>query len=112
MSNRPNPIRPVGSNVTLTCIIKLNPVVDIAVDVTTVWTKPDETVVITYTTTQFDNENHINFYTTNVTIESFVNIDSGNYLCTATVLAETMSSQYVNESGAVAANKARVTTGA
>ena len=92
-------------------MVKLNPVVDSAVNVTTVWTKPDRTVVMTYTTMQFDNESHINFYTTNVTIKSFRNIDSGNYMCTATVFTETISSQYVNESGAVAANKTRITTG-
>lgn len=109
MSNKPNPIRPVGSNVTLTCMVKLSPAVDIAVTVTTAWTKPDGMVIMTYTTTQFDNENQN--HTTNVTIESFGNTDSGNYVCTVTVLAETMSSQYVIESGAVAANRTRITTG-
>ena len=110
MSNRLNPIQPVGSNVTLTCMVKLNPAVDIAVHVTTEWTslRPDGIMVVTDDSIYLNNKNNI---TSNVTIESFGNFDSGNYTCTATVMKGTISSQYVNESGAEAANKTTVTTG-
>lgn len=88
-------------------MVKLNPAVDIAVHVTTVWTRPDGSMVETDVTTHLNNKNYI---TSNVTIESFRNFDSGNYTCTATVIG--MSSQYyVDGSGAVAANKTSVTTG-
>ena len=33
-------IRPIGSNVTLTCTVELSPVVDVPVTVNTVWTGP------------------------------------------------------------------------
>ena len=41
-SNTPNPIRPVGANVTLTCTVTLLEAVDIEVNVNIRWTGPDE----------------------------------------------------------------------
>ena len=51
-----------------------------------------------------------NIYTSTATVSSFGRIESGHYNCTATVMAM-KSSSYLNESGALASDEIRLTTG-
>ena len=99
-----SPIRPVGSDVTLTCTVVLSTAVSVEVDVSTAWTGPDglETInnahsVIGSTTT----------YTSKAMINSFGRDQSGNYTCTATVSS---TSSFLTGSGSQSGT-ARVTVG-
>ena len=86
MTSKPNPIRPVGSDVSLACIVKLNPAVvesdqQVIVDVHlfrdgTPLALQGVTVMGTTLT-----------YTTQ--LNSFGRSDSGNYTCTAIVRPQT-----------------------
>ena len=113
-SNKPNPIRPVGSNVMLTCTVELSPAVDVPVTVYTVWTGPDGLELMTNGPDVDSNTTYTGntTYTSSIMIISFGRNDSGNYTCTATVMTvEQLSSQYINDSEAVTSNEIRITTG-
>ena len=108
-SSMSNPIRPIGSDVNLTCSIDLNAAVDVQVNVNVVWTAPDGIMVLRNHTAML-SEIENNTLTSTAVVDSFVNFDSGYYTCIATVMLRRRS-PYINESGAVAANKTRITTG-
>lgn len=85
-SNILNPIRPIGSSVTLICTVQLSPAVDIPVTVNTVWTGP----------TGFMMNNiavgiNATIYISISLISSFGSDQFGNYTCAVTV-----SSTYAN----------------
>ena len=85
MSDPVSPIRPVGSNVTLTCTVELSPAVDVPVTVNTVWTGPDE---FNTTNTAQPVMGSTTTYTSTPIVSSFRSDHSGNYTCTATVTFE------------------------
>ena len=91
-SNKPNPIQPVGSDVTLTCTVELSPAVDVPVTVNTVWTGPDE--FMTANTAQ-PVMGSTTTYTSTAMVSSFGRDQSGNYTCTATVSS---TAQFINDS--------------
>ena len=77
-----NPTWPVGSVVTLNCTVYLHPAVDILVNVTTVWTGPDEFVV---TNTAHAVMGSTTTYTSGVIVLLHGRNQSGDYNCTASV---------------------------
>ena len=77
-----SPIRPVGSDINLTCTVELSPAVNVPVTVNTVWTGPDE-VALSPTTPVMKNFTR---YTSTAMVNSFGRDQSGNYTCTATAL--------------------------
>ena len=77
-----SPIRPVGSDVTLTCTVKLSPAVDVPVTVNTMWTGPDRFMI---TNTAQPVMGSATTYTSTAMVSSFGRYQSGNYTCTATV---------------------------
>ena len=81
-SNKTNPIRPVGSDVTLTCTVELSPAVDVPVTVNTVWTGPDG---FTTTNSAQPDMGSTTTYSSTAVITSLGRNKSGNYACTATV---------------------------
>ena len=84
---------PVGSDVTLTCTVDLDPAVDVPVTVNTVWTGPDG-VILSPTDPDMVN---LTRYTSTAIVRSFGRDQSGVYNCTATVgVNKTMSSATVN----------------
>ena len=100
-SDQPNPIRPIGSNVTLTCIVVLAEYVE-GLTVNTEWIGPNEF-----------NENGMaqrmegtTNYTSTAMVSSFGRDQSGNYTCTATV--NSTSSFITNSMGS---SSTRVTVG-
>ena len=80
-SDQPNPIRPVGANVTLTCTVEFTVTVDISVTVNTEWTGPDGFM----TTNTAQRMGSTTTYTGTAMVSSFGRDHSGDYTCTATV---------------------------
>ena len=78
-SHPASPICPIGSDVTLTCTVKLSSAVDVPVFLNIQWTSPDQ-FVVSNTLRMFTLHT-----TVNTTITSFTRSQSGNYTCTATV---------------------------
>lgn len=107
-SSTPNPVRPIGSTVTLTCTVyvELSPAVDEPVTVKTVMNGPAGFMAINTSQPILGNSNT---YTITVTaiITSFGQTQSGVYSCTATLHTNT----YTNASGSVTVDSIRVTTG-
>ena len=81
MADKSNPIRPVGSDVTLTCTVDLDPAVDVPVTVNTEWTGPDEVKLYSSAPVM----KNLTKYISTVNISSFGRNQSGNYTCTANV---------------------------
>ena len=108
-SNKVNPIRPVGSNVTLTCTVELSPAVDVPVTVNTVWTAPAGFMT---TNTAQPVMGSTTTYTSTAMVSSFGRDQSGNYTCIAEVTSLQLQSvlNFVNNSATVYGT-ARVTTG-
>ena len=78
-SNSVNPIRPVGSDVTLTCSIGLAAAVDVPVTVNAVWSGPGGFRM----SREAMGNNTIQAST--ITVTSFGRNNSGEYTCTATI---------------------------
>ena len=81
-SNPVSPIRPVGSNVTLTAAIVMSSSVDVPVTVYTRWTGPNDYEISG--TAQPVLDSRIN-YTSVVEVVRFNRTKSGVYNCTATI---------------------------
>ena len=78
-----SPIRPVGSDVTLTCTVEFSSTVDVPVTVNTVWTGPNGvTLSPTTTTTVMES---LTRYTSTAMVNSFGRDQSGVYNCSATI---------------------------
>ena len=106
-NNTTNPTWPIGDNVTLICIVELSLVVDIPVTVNTTWRGPAGFMENPMALSDVANTS----YSSMVTISSFENIHSGDYICTAEIMAMEVSlSQYLNDSRIVS-NETRITTG-
>ena len=102
-----NPIRPIGTNITLTCTVELSPAVDVPVTVNTEWRGPAGFNKTNMAWPDTDNTSSSSM----VTIFSFENINSGDYTCTAEVVAmQMLLSLYLNDSK-VRSNETRITTG-
>ena len=101
-SNKPRPIRPVGSTITLTCTVELSPVVDVPVTVNTVWTGPDE-----FRATNTALRPVMGSTTSTATVSSFGKEQSGAYLCDATAQS---SSSFITDSNQLA-GATTITTG-
>ena len=83
-----------GSSVTLTCNVELSPLVDVPVNVNTVWTGPDN-----FNSNMMAQQmGSTTTYTSTVMVSSFGRDQSGDYTCTATVSSNT--SLVLNESDA------------
>ena len=81
-SSRQNPIRPIGSDVSLNCIVELSPAVDVQVTVNTVWTGPAGFMVTSIAQPVVgSNTSHAS----TVMVSSFGRDQSGSYNCRATV---------------------------
>lgn len=103
-SSTHNPVRPIGSGITLACIVQmeLSPVVDVPMILNTVWTGPGGFMAA--------NTSHpvMTTYTTTVIINSFGSNESGIYTCTA-ALSSTSAIYLIN--GSAISDSVHVTTG-
>ena len=81
-SNKSNPIRPVGSDVTLTCTVELSPAIDVndsvIVDVQLI--DPAKSLLTTTTPSISDFT-----YTSSAVVSTFGRSHSGIYTCIATI---------------------------
>ena len=108
-SNTPNPVRPIGSVVDLTCIVhimELGSAFDVAVMLNIVWTGPDEFTTINSSQPALASSTT---YTSRVVVSSFGRNESGNYTCTAS-LSSSSANLYLSNSSAIS-DTIRVTTG-
>ena len=114
-SNYSNSILTVGSNITLSCTVKLSAVVDIPVTVGTEWTGPNNTTLTA--TGQTSHVPQLNVgsttsFTATATVTSFGRENSGNYTCIATVTHnENENGENIGDSGITAVNTSLITTG-
>ena len=107
-SNKVSPIRPIGSDVTLTCTVELSPLVDVPVIVTTVWMGPNG-FRTTLRTSQPEMGSNTS-YTSAVTVGTFGRMQSGQYTCAAQVISS-KNSQYYTTNNATVYGAAQVTVG-
>jgi hypothetical protein len=97
--NKVSPIRPIGSDVILTCSVELSALVDVPVIVTTAWTGPAgfSTTIDTSHPVMGSNTS----YTSAVTVRSFGRRHSGQYTCAAQVISSQNSQYYVTNNASV-----------
>ena len=100
-----SPVRPVGSDVTVTCAVNSSPMVDILVTVVTEWTGPAGFVTANTAQPVVGNTT---LYTSTVIISSFSRDNSGIYTCRATI-SSTTRNPFVRDS--VTLSSYRVTVG-
>ena len=107
-SNIPSPIRPIESDVNLTCSVKIQsgPEIDVqlAIDITLSRTNPAASSQLQATTAAASGSTH----TSVATIRSFGRDQSGTYICTATVRPTSANSFITGNSRS---NTIQVTTG-
>ena len=80
------PIRPVESDVSVTCTVELSPAVDVPVSVNTVWTGPDGFM----TTVTAQHMGSTTAYTSTIMVTSFGREKFGNYSCTASISSDSL----------------------
>ena len=109
-SNTTNPVRPIGTAVTLNCTVhvELSPAVDVPVAVNTVLTGPAGFVATSTSQPVTENTRSI-IYTSIAMVSSLGRNQSGVYRCTAS-LNYILNNVYLINSNAMA-NSTRVTTG-
>ena len=107
VNNKPNPIRPIGSTVTLTCTVELSPAVDIPVNVNIQLRDPVRRTLTTTLPLVSGSS-----YTTTAMISSFGRNQSGIYTCTVNVNL-VLASPFINDRQNLIASEAaiRVTAG-
>ena len=81
VSDTPNPIRS-GSSPILTCVVELSPAVDVPVTVSTVWTGPDGSILMSAAPPVMKSFTH---YTSEAKLNYVESTDSGNYNCTVSI---------------------------
>ena len=91
-SNLPNPVRPIGYNVTLKCSVHI-PAVDIPLTLERVLTGPDE-FMTTMNISQPILGSISMTHTTRVVISSFGREQSGSYTCTANLHLSSLSTNH------------------
>ena len=104
-NNISNPIRPIGSSITLICSVELSPAVDIPVTVNTEWSGPGGVTILLNDTIM---QNHTVYISTAV-IKSFGRQQSGNYSCSASINPTSPESFLV--SSATTTGTTRITVG-
>lgn len=110
-SNKVSPIRPIGSDITLTCAVELSPLVDVPVIVTTVWTGPNGFRTTINNTSQPAMGSNTS-YTSAVTVRSFGRMQSGQYTCAAQMISsESQNSQYYTTNNTTVYGAVQVTVG-
>ncbi len=77
-----NPIRPYGTTVTLTCTVELSPLVDVAVNISTVWSGPAGFMAMTTAQSVIGSNTT---YSSTAMISSFGREQSGDYNCITTI---------------------------
>ena len=81
VSDTPNPILS-GSSPTLTCTVEFTPAVDVPVSVSTVWTGPDGSTLMSAAPPVMKSLTH---YTSDLKLNYVESTDSGNYNCTVSI---------------------------
>ena len=110
MSNKPNPIRPIGSEVVLTCIVKLAPAVESELTQLIVETELSRERTL-HILTLSDPMINGTTYTYTRRLESFGRNNSGDYICTATVKPGPNLTDTQLDSSNLVSNRTKISTG-
>lgn len=105
VSNKPNPIRPIGSTVTLSCIVELSPAVDVPVNVNIQLRDPAGRTLTTTLPLVSGSS-----YTATAMISSFGRSQSGIYTCTVNV-SPILASPFITDRQIASEAAIRVTAG-
>jgi hypothetical protein len=81
VSDTSNPILS-GFSPTLTCAVELSPAVDVPVAITTAWTGPDGSTLLSAAPPVMMSFTH---YTSDLKLNYVESADSGNYTCTVSI---------------------------
>ena len=81
VSDTPNPILS-GSSLTLTCAVELSPAVDVPVSISTAWSGPDGSVLMSPAPPLMKSVTH---YTSKAKLNYVESADSGIYNCTVSI---------------------------
>jgi hypothetical protein len=103
-----SPIRPIGSNVTLTCSVELSPLVDVPLTVNARLSGPVGVTITPVTNSVMENTTR---YTSTVIINSFGRVQSGEYTCTVTVELVTANPFIIGGDGVTGMNRIIIGTG-
>ena len=104
ISNKPNPIRPVGSNVTLICTVELDSETNLSMLMVDVQLSRDGTPL-----TLTDQSQNGTTFTYTIQLDSFGRNDSGDYNCNASVRSQTFTTYL--ENSLIIMNNIKVSTG-
>ena len=107
-SSQISPIRPIGSNVNLNCSVELSPFVDVPVNVTTQLSGPAGVIITPVTNSVMESTTR---YTSVVMINSFRRVQSGEYICTATVELVTANPFIIGGTGVTGIDRIIIGTG-
>ena len=93
----PNPIRPIGSAVTLTSIVhvELGPAVDVPMTLSTVWTGPDNFTATNVSQLIWRIGSTTYDITSRAVISSFRRDQAGDYTCTASLNTSSPTNPYL-----------------
>ena len=99
-SATPNPVRPIGSAVNLTCIVyvELGSAVDVPVIVSTVWVGPNGFTANDTSQPISGISSTMYYNTSRAVISSFERSQSGVYTCTVTLIASSSTRSYLIDS--------------
>ena len=99
-SATPNPVRPIGSTVNLTCIVyvELGSAVDVPVIVSTVWVGPNGFTANDTSQPISGISSTMYYNTSRAVISSFKRSQSGVYTCTVTLIASSSTRSYLIDS--------------
>ena len=111
-SATPNPVRPIGYAVNLTCIVHmdLGPAMDAPVILSTVWTGPDEFNAVSISQPIYRAGFSVYNISSSAVVSPFRRDQSGFYTCRASLIAGSSTSSYLIDSNTVSGS-IQVTTG-
>ena len=107
-SSPDSPIRPIGSAITLTCTVELNPFVDVPVNVNAQLSGPAGVAITPQTNSAMVNTSR---YTSTSMVSSFGRYQSGEYTCTATVRLVTANPLIIGGTGVTGMDSITIGTG-
>ena len=105
LSNISNPIRPIGSSITLTCTVELSPAVDVPLTVNAVWSGPYGVTILPNNTIMWN----LTVYISTAMISSFGREQFGEYSCNTSISATSPKTFLL--SSATVTGTARITVG-
>ena len=96
-----NTILPGGSRVTFTCTITMDPAVNTSVTVMATWTTTGDRTGLSGSDPAVVQGAPVPTYQSSLTLDNLLTSDSGNYICTASVVSSEPFTSSAQEAGTV-----------